>query len=126
MIDKIFKNKQNFSFWMVVIAFVLPIVLATLLYMTRDHWSLKSKTYGELLDPPLMLPADLHVPIGLWQVLYIAPICLGEMCRLEKEKIVSVHEATGKDFNRVRADFVATTALETGLYIVDPQGYVIL
>ncbi|MGA2655265.1 MAG: hypothetical protein ABSF18_04735, partial [Gammaproteobacteria bacterium] len=49
-----------------------------------------------------------------------------DQCELQQAKIASVREATGKDFNRVDAVFAITTEIPEGLYIMDPDGNIIL
>jgi hypothetical protein len=149
MTNKITKTTRSMSFWAVIIVFVLPLVLAIVLYATRTHWSLVSTTQGELLNPPLTLPLNFTEEPRLWRVLYITPSCVDESCQLQLAKITSIHQATGKDFNRSTSVLITTThnvdqkllenfnnvdwfelhsamPVDTGLFIMDPDGYIIL
>lgn len=126
MNNKISKNSRSLTLWGLLIVFFLPLVLAIVIYATRSHWSLESDPHGELLDPPLRITSDYHASMRLWRVLYVTPQCLHDECELQQAKIASVREATGKDFNRVDAVFTLSTEIPAGLYIMDPDGYIIL
>lgn len=149
MTEKITKDTRKITFWALLIVFFLPLVLAIGLYVTRSHWQLESTTHGELLAPPLTLPLNFTTEPRLWRVLYITPNCVGETCQLQLAKITSIHEATGKDFDRASSVLITTThnvdqkllenfknvewfelhsthLIDTGLFIMDPDGYIIL
>ncbi len=142
-------ERGNTTFWALIGIFFLPMMLAIILYSTRHHWELKSKTEGELLTPSLTIPLDLSNEPRLWRVIYITPNCVDANCELQLAKIESVHEATGKDFDRVSAMLITTTdevnpqfleqfkqipwkqlhsqtEIPMGLFIMDPNGYIIL
>lgn len=144
MTDKISKNTQSYTALAVMLAFIIPLVLAMLLYATRDFWSLTSSPNGELINPPLTLP--LQFKERQWHLLLIRPDCIDTACEVQLAKINSIHEATGKDFKRSSNILVTRTSnvkkelleniqwlelnnitlLEDGLYIMDPDGYIIL
>lgn len=126
MTDKSIKNTRSLSILGLIVVFILPLVLAFALYGTRAHWSLDSTPNGELLNPPLHLTSDYNSSLRLWRVLYITTQCLKEDCDLQQAKIVSIKEATGKDFKRVDAVMVVTSEIPEGLYIMDPDGNIIL
>jgi hypothetical protein len=127
MNSKIGKRSRTLTLWGLFIVFILPLILAAVLYATRSHWSLESDPYGELLNPPLRLETtDYHAIMRLWRVLYITPGCIDNDCELQQAKIASIREATGKDYNRVDAVFAVSTEIPEGLYIMDPDGYIIL
>ncbi len=139
----------GFTFWAVVLVFVLPLVLAVGLYVSRAYWPLESKTHGELLTPVQSLPLNFAAEPRVWRIVLVRPDCLDAACKLELAKIVSVHEATGKDFDRVASVLVTFThevdkkllenfkevswfelhsaeSVDTGVFIMDPDGYLIL
>lgn len=126
MTDKIVKNSRSLSFWGIIIVFFLPLVLAIIVYITRDHWALDSKQHGELLSPPLHISSGYDASQRLWRVLYVTPKCLGDDCELQQAKIASVRDATGKDYDRADAVFVVSSEIPEGLYIMDPDGNIIL
>jgi hypothetical protein len=95
------------------------------------------------------LPLNFTHEARLWRVVYIAPDCVGDVCQLQLAKIASVKEATGKDFERTGTVLITTThnvdqkllenftnmdwfelhstsPIDTGLFIMDPDGYIIL
>ncbi|HLF66726.1 MAG TPA: hypothetical protein VI522_03840 [Gammaproteobacteria bacterium] len=86
---------------------------------------------------------------SLWRLLLVRPDCLDDLCSLQLQKINSIHEATGKDFKRVglvlimpglavdknlienfnylhRLILLQDHLLNPGIYIMDPNGYIIL
>jgi hypothetical protein len=149
MTDKITQNTKRFTLWGLVLVFFLPLALAVGIYATRTHWPLQSATAGELIEPPLTLPLNFVDNPRLWRILLIRPDCNDATCELQLAKIESIHEATGKDFNRTGSTLITTThhvnprllenfknvhwfelhsitPIDTGLFIMDPQGYIIL
>ncbi len=126
MNNKIGKRSRSFTLWGLFIVFILPLILAAILYATRSHWSLESDPHGELLNPPWHLTADYKFDQRLWRVLYVTPQCLADACELQQAKITSIKEATGKDFDRVDTVLAITTEIPEGLYIMDPDNHIIL
>ncbi len=146
--------------WALMAVFFLPLLLASVLYMARDHWSLPTKQHGELINPPIEVqtlplttengePWQFDQEPLLWRMLLVRPDCVDDLCQLQLAKLNSIHEATGKDFKRVGSLLITTSLdidqklienfnyfnwlilpqsdlLTNGIYIMDPNGYIIL
>lgn len=142
------EKKRSITFLALLAVFFLPLLLAIGMYLTRSHWQLESNPHGELLTPTL-IPLDIENKPRLWRVLFVAPDCVNQDCVLQLAKINSVHEATGKDFDRAGSALITTSdnvdrkllenfnkvewfeldtkdSITPGLYIMDPNGYIIL
>lgn len=63
---------------------------------------------------------------GKWLLMYITTQPCVETCQKDLYKMRQVHVALGKEQSRVERIAVTTSDIETGLYIVDPQGNVMM
>jgi hypothetical protein len=145
------KNKlSRVATWAIIAVFLLPLLAAGLLYLTRDHWELGTKQHGTLLNPPIQLSLlPFKYEPSSWRLLLVLPECMDPSCELLLAKIDSIHQATGKDYPRVITSLFTESetadeallkkfkaihwftlpkdnSLQFSIYIADPQGYLIL
>lgn len=116
---------------------IVPFLLAFLLYRFQEEFTFKCVQAGQLVQPPRplsMLPAlaSLSQPSGKWQVIYLEPTACETSCGEHLEILKRIHQALGKDQNRVQlarlhlTEPLAGIAAENSTLLVDPRGFLIM
>lgn len=109
---------------LLVLLFVLPVVLATLLYLTGWRPS-SSGNHGELIRPARQVevralqtldgkPAHFGELRGTWVMVYFGSSSCLEACMKNIHIMRQVHAALAKEMGRVRRVFIATDRGEAG------------
>lgn len=116
-------------FWMVWGVGVVPVLLAVLAWSSGIGVPERGVNQGELVQPVRTLDQwggkpDRHT--GHWSLLLVNEAnCQGE-CEGRLEALKRVHDALGREADRVRVDAVLSSALAPGVWVVDPLGNLIL
>jgi len=109
---------NRWVFVMLMLLFVLPVVLATLLYLTG--WRPSSiGNHGELIQPARLVddralqtldgkPAHFSELRGKWIMVHIGPSSCPEECLKDIYYMRQVHAAQAKEIGRVQRVFIAT------------------
>lgn len=99
-------NKRRLQLTLIVLAFVVPALLATLLQTRWFHWDPAStRNHGELIRPvvPLVQGSDAAIADGhRWSVLLRVPAQCDAGCERRMALLGRVREAQGKEMDRVR------------------------
>jgi len=97
-------NKSKIQLLLIVLAFLLPAVLALLLQTRWFHWDPGStRNRGELIQPVIQLGADPLLADGRrWSVLYRMPAVCDSGCLRRFGLLARIREAQGKDMDRVQ------------------------
>jgi cytochrome oxidase Cu insertion factor (SCO1/SenC/PrrC family) len=99
--------------WGMIILFALPALLASGVYLLRDHFNFTIKSEGLLLNPPLALEklqlktlAEDPVPADFfadhWWLIYLAPPACTDECGTQLSKLRSVYFSLTKNMPRVK------------------------
>lgn len=120
-------NRQ--IFWLIWVLGLLPMVLAILVYVTRIGLPETHLNAGQLMQPAVPLQEwggreDQFT--SHWSLLLVHEHPCGRPCVQEGERLRRVHDALGRDSDRVRVHVQGEFELESGVWIVDPQGNLVL
>ncbi len=123
-------SKTNRTWIILLLLFLGPPLLAWYLYTQHPEWLNKTANKGILLSPPINLTKlslmDTSQFQGKWLLMYIIPGDCDEICEQDRFLVQQVHKALGKEQSRVHRIVIKSSKLDTGLYIVDPWGNVIM
>lgn len=129
--------------WMVLL-FIVPFLLASMLYGFRHSLTFKIRPKGILLDPPVLatsLPflTDLELEPGKWQLIYIAPKICNAECNQQLKVLKNIHISLGKDQDRLILKKLNHSTLSkhnissrssfsraNSVVIIDPKGWVMM
>lgn len=104
---------KSVKFYILIIIFILPALLAAAVYWGRDYLNLTPQTNGILLTPPLTVEKlNIETVNGTklvandfaksWWLIYVAPPACKEECAIQAGKLRSVHMALNKNIPRVK------------------------
>lgn len=109
------------SIWAMIIIFMLPLIIALVLYNLRDHWDVTTTNYGAFINPPLDI-GDLHAQRtsthaavnadsyrGKWLLVYVDDGLDTKNSDLSLRKLESIYYSLGRDVSNVRPLFIAKT-----------------
>ncbi len=125
-------NSSKRSFIIIVVAFIAPIILGSLVYMNKERLGMGSKTvnYGTLIHPARPIetldllqgnkPADAKAVLqGKWTLLQIAPTKCDTLCQEHLLLIKRVRTLMNEHMRRIRTVLVTNngeadaTAMQT-------------
>ncbi|MBA4501075.1 hypothetical protein [Marinobacterium marinum] len=116
-------------FWLIWGMGLVPVLLAVLAWSSGIGVPAQGVNQGELVTPVRTLQAWGGEPekyTGHWSLLLVhEDRCLGQ-CLTRLEQLKRVHDALGRESNRVRVDAVLTDALAPGVWVVDPLGNLVM
>ncbi len=133
------EKKPRHLFYLVLVIFILPMILSTLLFHYHDYFHFKTVNHGKLLNPPLnvsyLFSGNPHK--NKWHILHVAANC-DEKCQKINFELSQVCKALGKDQDRMESLFlkendpllkIMSTKLEENhiavgdkIYLIDPEG----
>ncbi len=116
-------------FWMVWGVGMVPVLLAVLVWSSGIGVPAQGVNRGELVQPVRTLEQWGGEPdryTGHWSLLLVhEPNCPAE-CEPRLEALKRVHDALGREADRVRVGSALSGALEPGVWVVDPLGNLVL
>ncbi len=106
-------QKSTRTLWLLFVVFVVPLLLAVLMYQQRAALHLPQLQHGHLLAPPVSVTqvalqqadnttVSLAAMQGRWLMLYVAPEVCESRCQQYLHTLQQIHVALGKDQQRVR------------------------
>ena len=103
----------NKKLFLMVLIFVIPLAVASLLYKYHAFFNLKTTSHGILLKTPLQvsyLYSQTEHPVQKqWRVIYISEKMCDEKCQYINHQLQQVKKALGKDTDRVSELLMNTT-----------------
>lgn len=120
-------NRQ--IFWLIWALGLLPMLLAILVYVTRVGVPVAQVNSGQLIQPIVPLQewgGRVDQFTSHWSLLLVHEHPCRKPCMLEGEKLRRVHDALGRDSDRVRVRVLDDFTLESGVWVVDPKGNLVL
>ena len=117
------------TFWMIWGFGLAPLVLAAGVYLTGIGLPDEQVNAGRLMVPAIPLeswggPVDRFTEH--WSLLLVHRGRCTPACVEQQEKLKRIHDALGRDADRVRVRVDAVDQLEPGVWIVDPLGNLVL
>lgn len=106
------------SLWAMMVIFILPLVVAMILYQLRDHWDISTTNYGAFINPPLDIGdfhavdsalGDIHADTfaGKWLLVFVDSGNNESNSDLAVQKLESVYFSLGKEVGNVRPLLIA-------------------
>lgn len=121
--------KRNSALWLILAIAVVPLVTAVVTYRLGLSPTDGQVNRGTLVSPVRTLSqwgGDAQRYTGHWTVLLKGQRAC-ESCVLSLSRVRAVHTALGRDAARVRiAVDSQLSSLEDGVWVVDPQGNLVL
>ena len=116
-------------FWVIWGVGLVPVLLAVLVWASGVGVPDKGMNRGELVQPVRTLEqwgGDPGRHTGHWSLLLVHESnCSGE-CEQQLESLKRVHDALGREADRVRVDSTLPGQLTPGVWVVDPLGNLVL
>lgn len=116
-------------FWVIWGVGLVPVLLAVLVWASGLGVPDKGINQGELVQPVRTLEqwgGDPDQHTGHWSLLLVHESnCSGE-CEQQLESLKRVHDALGREADRVRVDSTLPGQLTPGIWVVDPLGNLVL
>lgn len=91
-------NKKNYTFFLIVLIFFLPLIASGLLYYYHDYFHLKTEHHGILLSTPIHIQDE---SIKKWRVIYVHGDICDVQCKKINYQLQQVKKLLGKDSDRV-------------------------
>lgn len=121
----------------IVLTFVIPFIVACLLYQFHEKVTLKSVQAGQLVTPPLPINnlsalAALSHSTRKWQLVHLEPTSCDVSCRNRADMLKRIQQALGKDQNRLQLQSLRFTpalhqiAIEGSILLIDPKGFLVM
>jgi len=125
-------TSSRLTLWSIWLLALLPLVGAVLAYGLQLPVTSGSINQGELLEPVRPLShwgGDADRFTGHWTLVLKGDGQCDSDCEQQLERMRSVHDALGRDADRVRVQTVqapAVPSLGSGIWLVDPYGNLVL
>ncbi|GAA0698590.1 hypothetical protein GCM10009104_28890 [Marinobacterium maritimum] len=116
-------------FWIVWGIGLVPVLLALLAWASGVGVPEQGSNQGELVQPVRTLDewgGDVGHHTGHWSLLLVDDARCSEACEARLEALKRVHDALGREADRVRVDLVPSGELEPGVWVVDPLGNLVI
>lgn len=120
-------RRNRTVFWMVWAVALAPLVAAVLVWGSGRGLPDSGANRGELVLPVKTLEqwgGDPGQHTGHWSLLWVPVADCAKECAKELERLRRVHDALGREADRVRV--MQTTKLAPGVWVVDPLGNLVL
>lgn len=138
--------------WLIIL-FLIPFILAPLLFLFKEDLPIKVKHTGQLLTPPIAIETlpflraeikkeeeDKSVQSGKWQLIYLCSTKTSKACEAHYDLLQRIHLALGKESIRVSLLYPEQANTNTTLpreltkdfsannqvLLIDPRGFLIL
>lgn len=123
-------SKNRLILWVIWLTALLPMLGAGIAYQLQLPVSHGQVNRGELLVPVQPLSqwgGNEALFTGHWTLVFRHDGDCDTACDHQLQRLRSVHDALGKDADRVRIEHLrSTTLLESGVWVVDPNGNLVL
>lgn len=116
-------------FWSIWLVALVPVILAILMWVTGIGIPDGRVNKGELVDPALPLVqwgGDPEQHTGHWSLLLVPQGICDSVCEEELEALKRVHDALGRESDRVRVMPAAELEIGAGIWVIDPLGNLVL
>ncbi len=116
-------------FWLIWGVGLVPVLLAVLAWSSGIGVPEKGTNRGELVQPVRTLEQWGGEPgryTGHWSLLLVHEPNCPAPCVSRLETLKRVHDALGREADRVRVESLLSGALESGVWVVDPLGNLVL
>ncbi|MHB1947486.1 MAG: hypothetical protein ACYCQI_05170 [Gammaproteobacteria bacterium] len=95
-------KKVNNKFYLLLFIFILPMIASWLLYIFHDHFHLKTKNHGILLNPPIEAQNIWkNAANHKWQIVYLPATCAHDQCEKMLYTLAQMRKLFGKEYERV-------------------------
>lgn len=116
-------------FWMVWGVGLVPVLLAVLVWYSGIGVPARGVNLGELVRPVRTLDqwggeSDRYT--GHWSLLLVHEPNCAAPCEFRLEMLKRVHDALGREADRVRVASLLSGPLSPGVWVVDPLGNLVL
>lgn len=105
------KQKTNHKFYLLMFVFILPVVASWLLYLFHDHFNLKTKNHGTLLNPSIQAETIWkNAANHKWQIVYVPKTCAQDQCEKMLFTLAQTRKLFGKEYERVALTLITHEA----------------
>ncbi|GGC11363.1 hypothetical protein GCM10011352_42310 [Marinobacterium zhoushanense] len=123
-------SKSRLTLWLIWLIALLPMLGAGIAYQFQLPVTSGQVNRGELLVPVQTLSqwgGSAELFTGHWTLVFRHDGDCDVACDQQLQSLRSVHDALGRDADRVRVEHLqSTTLLESGIWVVDPNGNLVL
>ncbi len=122
------KSNQR-VFWAIWGVALVPMLLASIMWWTGIGIPGGRVNSGVLIDPAQPLAqwgGDPEQHTGHWSMLLVPETGCGDLCEAELESLKRVHDALGRESDRVRVMTADELSIDSGIWVIDPLGNLVL
>ncbi len=121
-----------------ILSFFIPIMLSMFLYYYHEHFNLKTKNHGVLINPPMDVKNLWQTDASKkWQIVHVSKDKCDADCENIDQTLSQIKTALGKYSERVNVKEVSLSgskvdeskqgfSIENKVYLVDPTGNVFM
>lgn len=116
-------------FWIIWGVGLVPVLLALLAWSSGIGVPAQGVNQGELVEPVRTLEQWGGEPgrhTGHWSLVLVHEASCPGQCETRLEALKRIHDALGREADRVRVDSRQSSELEPGVWVVDPLGNLVL
>lgn len=121
----------------ILLLFVIPFVVALYLLLSGQYKNLPSKQHGTLINQPYKLSINSAeylagtTTTNKWTLIYIQPQPCAAICQQQKQILLNLHAALGKDRTRVTILALSDISYGPGIkdnsfLIINPKGFYVM
>ncbi|GAA0796243.1 hypothetical protein [Marinobacterium sediminicola] len=122
-------NSNRRVFWLIWGVGLVPVILAMLAWVSGVGIPDRGVNHGELVQPVRTIDqwgGELDRHTGHWSLVLVHESSCPDGCNDRLEALKRVHDALGREADRVRVDAKLSGNLNPGIWVVDPLGNLVL
>jgi hypothetical protein len=101
-------RNNKYSLYMLVLIFLMPIVVSTIMYFYRDHLHFKTTNHGNLVNPVVAFKDDFPIDTRHWKIIYAPKLCYGEQYENITFTLHQLRKVLGENEKRVNLALLVT------------------